>query len=92
MKLKEWGLMRHKPRKMATNGNDNDQMEIETVENERGRRNSSATVESMSVEPISVEPAPQLACEKQGGWEIVPDAELAGAEPTFMGMLHRAPR
>jgi hypothetical protein len=84
--------MRHKPRQTATNRNDNDQMEVETVENKRGRRNSSATVESMSVEPVSVEPAPQLACEKQGGWAIVPNTELAVAEPTFMGLLHQAPR
>lgn len=91
MKLKEWGLMRHKPRKTATTHEDNDPMETDIRENGRARSNSSVTAENMSIEPASVELAPQVACEKEGGWEVVPAAELAVAEPTFMGMLHRAP-
>jgi hypothetical protein len=28
---------------------------------------------------------------KSTRWQVLPDAELAHAEPSFMGMLHRAP-
>lgn len=79
MKLKEWGLMRHRSRRAprATNsGREQDDDEP---------RASSATVEPMSVEPESLEHRT-----KTGGWQIVNSSELATAEPTFMGLLSQA--
>ena len=80
MKLKEWGFMRHKPRRTAPKRNDDHD------EEEQDERDSSATVE-----PMSVEPTPTALCQKQGGWQVLSDTELAEAEPTFMGLLHQAP-
>jgi hypothetical protein len=82
MKLKDWGFMRHKPRRPAASrdrdvGPDEPQVEEEALQD----IDSSATVEPMIVDP------PQT--HKEGGQQIVPDAELAEAEPTFMGMLHQ---
>ncbi|KAH7063866.1 hypothetical protein BKA63DRAFT_183826 [Paraphoma chrysanthemicola] len=88
MKLKEWGLMRHKARgKTGTSrsmGKDDSRSRDSTEEQDE--RQSSATVE-----PISVAPTPVAFSEKQGGWQVVPEPQLAEAEPTFMGMLHQTP-
>jgi hypothetical protein len=82
MKLKEWGFMRHKPRRAAANRDASG----EAAENDRDnahdtRQDSSATIV----------PSPPAACEKRGGWQVLPDTQLVEAEPTFMGMLHQAP-
>ncbi|KAH7076242.1 hypothetical protein FB567DRAFT_452537 [Paraphoma chrysanthemicola] len=88
MKLKEWGLMRHKARGKTgmsrSMGEDNSRSRDSTEEQDE--RQSSATVE-----PMSVVPTPVAFSEKQGGWQVVPEPQLAEAEPTFMGMLHQTP-
>ncbi|KAF2821445.1 ankyrin [Ophiobolus disseminans] len=82
MKLKEWGFMRHKPRRTAAERNaSRESSHIAPVDNgDREERDSSATIE----------PTPAVVHEKQGGWKIVPESELAEAEPTFMGLLHQS--
>jgi hypothetical protein len=99
MKLKEWGLMRHKPRKTSAK-RDGENVQSATPpqrdEDEQGERDSSAAVESMEVDLDSVQPALEVTfpvdsstsepCAKPGGWQVVSDPN---AEPSFMGMLHR---
>lgn len=78
----EWGFMRHKPRKSAAARRaSRDTSQATGDEGEQAERDSSATVE----------PIPPAVCEKQGSWDVVPQADLAEAEPTFMGLLHQAP-
>jgi hypothetical protein len=87
MKLKEWGFMRHKPRRTGATregGRDSRQSSEDTEQDER---ESSATVEAMTIDPT-----PTALCEKRGGWQVVPEPDLVEAEPTFMGMLHQTPR
>jgi hypothetical protein len=105
MKLKEWGFMRHKPRKVSTKRTDGAERSQSVSqrgdEEERSERDSSTTAELMPIDLASIEPSlvessyPKSKhpghCTERGGWEIVPDAELAHAEPSFMGMLHQAP-
>lgn len=83
MKLKEWGLMRHKPRKATKVRSDAMEEISRSHDEEREDRDSSATVE-----PISTETTPAADCEKGGGWQVVANAD-AEAEPTFMGLLSR---
>jgi hypothetical protein len=92
MKLKEWGLMRHKPRKTAKRCSDNNTTDMSGIEeDDRDERDSSATVE-----PVSLEQTPSASCEKEvgwkAGWKFVPDAELMDTEPTFMGLLRHTPK
>lgn len=82
MKLKEWGIMRHKgrktrlnPRKASSSGHGDSVQE---------RRALSGTAEPTSIEPESLEHR-----EKTGIWQTVESAELANAEPTFMGLLNQ---
>jgi hypothetical protein len=92
MKLKEWGFMRHKPRKMNTKRNNSEATSRSSREQEdEDERDSSTTIERMSIEPLSIEPPSVESCAKRGGWQIVPEADLMNAEPTFMGLLHQAP-
>lgn len=76
MKLKEWGLMRHKPRKTA--GQRTTSREA-SCDDPRIQRDSSATVG----------PELQSNVEKPKRWRLLPEADLAQAEPTFMGLLRR---
>jgi hypothetical protein len=101
MKLKEWGFMRHKTRRSTVRrGNSKEARHSSCEEEEHDNRDMSATVEpmpaeSIQIESIMVEPAeltPPEICEKGGGWQVVAEADLAIAEPTFMGLLHHLPR
>jgi hypothetical protein len=80
MKLKEWGLMRHKGRRARAEREATSRST--RGEDDRERRASSGTAEPMSVESESLEHRT-----KTGGWQVVGPSELANAEPTFMGML-----
>jgi hypothetical protein len=105
MKLKEWGFMRHKPRKASARRTDGAERSPSVSqrgdEEERSEWDSSTTAEPMSIDLVSMEPLlvkssyPKSKhaehCTERGGWEVVSDAELAHAEPSFMGMLHQAP-
>lgn len=83
MKLKEWGLLRHNPRRVtaaivrareaSAPGRDKE---------DQTNKDSSETVESTSVEPSLAPDSTQT-----GSWQMVSGAELAHAEPTFMGLL-----
>jgi hypothetical protein len=105
MKLKEWGLMRHKPRKKITklsNDKDRSATPSQREDEEQSERDSSATVEPMLMDLPPVQTALDVTlpldsrttehCTKQGRWQIVADTDLPNAEPSFMGMLHRTPR
>jgi hypothetical protein len=88
MKLKEWGLMRHKPRRATKDRREVRSTSRRSPEEEACDRHSSATPEPMSIDVISRE-----HCTKTGGWQVVADLPtmVAGAgmvaEPTFMGLL-----
>jgi hypothetical protein len=84
MKLKEWGFMRHKPRKTAAERSISREA---SREDERDERDSSATVGPEA----PVESEPPTAPQSLDRWQLLPDAEMAQAEPTFMGLLQRAP-
>jgi hypothetical protein len=101
MKLKEWGFIRHKPRRSTIRrGNSKEARYSSSDEDEYDNRDMSGTVEPMPVEsipdePMSVERAeltPPEVSHKRGGWKVVAEADLAVAEPTFMGLLHHLPR
>jgi hypothetical protein len=105
MKLKEWGFMRHKPRKSSAKRMNGEERSLSVSqcgdEEDQSERDASTTVEPMSVDLASIEPSLAESsfptdtrsehCTERGGWEVVPNAELAHAEPSFMGMLHQAP-
>lgn len=76
MKLKEWGLMRHKGRKARLEqrrGNSSGR-------NDEGPRGPSATAEPMPVDSGSLEHYTEPR-----GSRVVSSGELTIAEPTFMG-------
>ncbi|KAF1927315.1 ankyrin [Didymella exigua CBS 183.55] len=82
MKLKEWGLTRHKGRKARP---------------ERDRGNSSARDDgptrtpSVPAEPMAIDSESLGYLTKTGGWQVVSDGELPNAEPTFTGTLNQTP-
>jgi len=78
MKLKEWGFMRHKPRRTAAERNVSREA---SREDDREERDSSATIG----------PEPPTVPAKPDRWQLLPDPELAQAQSTFMGLLQRAP-
>ena len=84
MKLKEWGLMRHKPRK--THRKVKKSGECKPDESDRGDGESSDSTVFGSVEPQTGEDGA-----KAGGWQAIADlvADAAGtvAESTYMEML-----
>ncbi|KAL6705429.1 hypothetical protein ACN47E_006694 [Coniothyrium glycines] len=94
MKLKEWGLMRHRPRKsvkgirVARSRRHSEEGDDEGNDEGNDNRDSSATLEPVSVDPApSQEEAPtSLYQTKQVDWHIVPEAD-GTAEPTLMGLL-----
>ncbi|CAO2651411.1 Nn.00g039810.m01.CDS01 [Neocucurbitaria sp. VM-36] len=82
MKLKDWGLMRHKPRKATTDRHGTaETSQSNHEEGDQRNRESSGTVE-----PMPIEITPLEACEKQGPWQAVAHADME-AEPTFMSLL-----
>ena len=82
MKLKEWGLMRHKGRKVQAEMNRADSIEQEPSDDQS--KISSATA---SVDPDSLEHRTRT-----GGWQVASSRELEDTPPTFMGMLSQAPK
>ncbi|KAI2488296.1 Clr5 multi-domain protein [Pyrenophora tritici-repentis] len=84
MKLKEWGLMRHRPRK--THRKVKHSGRHRSKQSDHGDGESSDTVESMSVEPQAGE-----GHEKTGDWQaivnLVDDTTGTLAEPIHMGLL-----
>jgi hypothetical protein len=82
MKLKEWGLMRHKGRKVQAEMNRADSIEQEPSDDQS--KISSATA---SVDPDSLEHRTRT-----GGWQVVSSRELEDAAPTFTGMLSQTPK
>lgn len=82
MKLKEWGLMRHRGRKSRPG-----HPQVSTPRRERNDeepRTLSATAESMSMEPESLEHRTET-----GEWQVVTGSKLATAESTLMGLLNQ---
>jgi hypothetical protein len=91
MKLKEWGFMRHKPRKTKNRKTTTEGSQLSSDNEDAHDRELSATVEPMSVDDVASSPVREVSLEwqeKQGGFHVVPDAD-ATAEPTFMGLLSR---
>lgn len=87
MKLKEWGLMRHKPHNMAANRRKSkvDRRNAES-EDAYGGRDSSATLERFSSEATPISP------EGRGdGWRSMSENELSHTEPAFMDLLDQQP-
>ncbi|KAH7355481.1 hypothetical protein BKA66DRAFT_475470 [Pyrenochaeta sp. MPI-SDFR-AT-0127] len=84
MKLKEWGLMRHKARKARKDRTEAMEEVQPSCEEGVQNRDSSATVE-----PMSIEATPVADCDTLGGWQVVANAD-AEAEPTFLGLLGRS--
>jgi hypothetical protein len=82
MKLKEWGLMRHRGRKSRP-----DRLQISTLvrqRNDEEPRTSSATAEPMSIESESLEHRT-----KTGEWQAVAGSMLETAESNLMGLLNQ---
>ena len=84
MKLKEWGLMRHKTRKNRLEKTRVNSPELEV--NDEEPSGPLATAEPMSVDSETLEHRT-----KTGGWQVVSGEELKTAQPTFMGMLSQTP-
>lgn len=82
MKLKEWGLMRHKGRKVQNEIN-----RADSIEQEPGDVQSKTSSATASVDPDSLEHRTRT-----GGWQVVSSRELEDSQPTFMGMLSQAPK
>ncbi|CAN9273600.1 unnamed protein product [Alternaria alternata] len=92
MKLKEWGIMRHKSRKITRQRREA-RLPNEQSSSETDQRNNE------SVEPaevITIEPESREHCTRTGGWQVVASlpaliADGAGtvAEPTFLGLLNQ---
>ena len=84
MRLKEWGLMRHKGRKRTTDRTETrERSGSSREESAQCDQDSSATAEAMSIDTICSDP-----CKDNRGWQVVDNAD-AVAEPTFMGLLSR---
>lgn len=77
MKLKEWGLMRHKGRKVRPERNRGNGSGYDDEQ----PRTPSATAEPMVIHSESLEHRTETA-----GWHVVSNGELSNAEPNFMGM------
>jgi hypothetical protein len=89
MKLKEWGLMRHKPRRTMK-----DRPEVRSTSRRSPEENDASEQSSVTPEPVSIDASSQEHCTKIGGWQLVADLPtmVAGdtvAEPTFMGLLNQ---
>lgn len=82
MKLKEWGLMRHKGRKLR-----NEMNRADSIERDPSDEQSKISSATASVDPDSLEHRTRT-----GEWQVVSDQELQHAQPSFMGMLSQAPK
>ncbi|KAF1829187.1 ankyrin [Decorospora gaudefroyi] len=92
MKLKEWGLMRHKPRRTTEDRSDDAR---ETSECSAGGNNLHGSNPSTTAEPMSVESTSGEHCTETDRWQVLADSStlIAGesiAEPTFMGLLSQS--
>ncbi|KAL1655788.1 hypothetical protein SLS61_001812 [Didymella pomorum] len=82
MKLKEWGLMRHKGRR-ARPGH--------TRATSSARDDEQTSTASAPADPMVIDANSLEHRTKTGGWQVVSKDELTNAEPTFMGMLSQTP-
>jgi hypothetical protein len=82
MKLKEWGLMRHKSRKPVARSGKGLQDEDEVLDDDHDDRSSSATAE-----PMAIDITPMSSSNKRDVWQVADDTDSAHADPAFMGML-----
>ncbi|KAI4637363.1 hypothetical protein J4E83_000179 [Alternaria metachromatica] len=92
MRLKEWGIMRHKPRRATKSRHKARLSSEQSSDGNAGNDNES----SEFAEPISIDSASREHCTKTGGWQVVASlptliADEAGtvAEPTFLGLLNQ---
>ncbi|KAJ4986694.1 hypothetical protein SVAN01_07753 [Stagonosporopsis vannaccii] len=84
MKLKEWGLMRHKSRKPRLGRSHTDRSGDRRDDDES--RAASVTVDPMSVDTETLEHQTS-----PGAWQAVGSGEMANAQPTFMDILKQTP-
>ncbi|KAF1942804.1 ankyrin [Clathrospora elynae] len=91
MKLKEWGLMRHKARRaMKARSEVRDASQPISNDDDEGDRDSSATAKPV---PIDITPVEHRT--KTGGWQVVADLPTlmtdigTVAEPAFMDLLNQ---
>jgi len=82
MKLKEWGLMRHKSRRAQAEMN-----RADSNEREPGDDQSRISSETVSVDPDSLEHRTRT-----GGWQVVSSREHEDDQPILTGMLSQAPK
>ncbi|KAG9187614.1 hypothetical protein G6011_05485 [Alternaria panax] len=92
MKLKEWGIMRHKPRRVPKQRREA-RLQSEQSSAELVQRNDEP---AEPAEPITIEPESREPCTGTGGWQVMASlptliADGAGtvAEPTFLGLLNQ---
>jgi hypothetical protein len=92
MKLKEWGIMRHKPRRTTKQRRETRSPSEQSPDEPAQRGDESVEV----TEPIAIETDSREHCTRTGGWQIVASlptliADEAGtvAEPTFLGLLNQ---
>jgi hypothetical protein len=92
MRLKEWGIMRHKPRRATKKRHEVKLPSDQSSDSNTGRGNTP----SESAEPMSIDSGSREHCTKTGGWQVVASlptlvADTAGtvAEPTFLGLLNQ---
>ena len=86
MKLKEWGLMRHKPRRTMPASDDDadpDASQPDLEEQMEEDRESSVTIE-----PMSIEMSPAISSAETAVYHITA-AEGVEVMPTFMSLLGR---
>ncbi|KAI4907824.1 hypothetical protein J4E90_009232 [Alternaria incomplexa] len=92
MRLKEWGIMRHKPRRATKSRHKARLPSEQSSDGNAGNDNES----SEFAEPISTDSTSREHCTKTGGWQVVASlptliADEAGtvAQPTFLGLLNQ---
>src|SRR5690242_17137846 len=84
MKLKEWGLMRHKSRRSRLEHSHTD---VSVDADDDTSRATSVTARPMSVDSETLEHQTT-----PGSWQVASSGELMDAQPTFMGMLSQPPK
>lgn len=102
MKLKEWGFMRHKPRRAGAGNNDRNDISAtppQQEDDEPSEEESNTAPEPMSIDVASEEATPRQPtypplyqsqredhCDEHGHWRLASD-EQTETLPTFMGLL-----
>jgi hypothetical protein len=102
MKLKEWGFMRHKPRRAGASKNDGKETSAsphQQEDDEPSEEELGAAPEPMSIDVTSEEATPRQPtypplyqsqrkdhCDEHGRWRLASE-EQAETLPTFMGLL-----